>query len=84
MKRWAGPRRAAAGRNHGGSHHISPYAGASNASASIAGNELVVVFTPGLENARTYRINLNGEVTSIPGQFVEVSGLLGDVIAASW
>jgi hypothetical protein len=35
--------------------------------------------TPGLENARTYRVNIGPEVTSIPGQFIEVRGLLGDV-----
>jgi hypothetical protein len=56
-----------------------PYAGASTTSADVAGNELVITFSPGLENARTYRITLDAEVTSIPGQFVEVSGLLGDV-----
>jgi hypothetical protein len=56
-----------------------PYSGASTSSATIAGNALVLTITPGLENARTYRISLNGEVTSIPGQFAEVRGLLGDV-----
>jgi hypothetical protein len=56
-----------------------PYNGASTLSASLAGNELVLTFTPDLENARTYRIALGPEVTSIPNQTVEVRGLVGDV-----
>ena len=56
-----------------------PYSGASTSSATVAGNELVLTFTPGLENARIYRINIGPEVTSISGQSVEVSGLVGDV-----
>jgi hypothetical protein len=45
----------------------------------VVGNNLVLSFTPGLENARTYKITVNAGVTSIPGQFVEVAGLVGDV-----
>ena len=56
-----------------------PYSGASTNSAAIEGNELVLVFTPALENGRTYRINIGPEVTSLPGQFVEVRALVGDV-----
>jgi len=56
-----------------------PYSGLSTSSASVAGNTLVVTFTPGLENARTYKITLNSEVTSVAGQYVEVGGLVGDV-----
>jgi hypothetical protein len=55
-----------------------PYAGASVASGSIAGNDLVITFTPGLENARTYRINLGSPLTNIGGQSVQVRGLIGD------
>ena len=57
----------------------APYSGSAVLTPSLAGNNLVLVFTPGLENARTYRITVNSSVTSIPGQFVEVSGLVGDV-----
>ena len=57
----------------------APYTGASSSSAAVAGNELVLTFTPGLENARTYRLTLGAGVTSIAGQSVEVSGLIGDV-----
>jgi hypothetical protein len=32
-----------------------------------------------LENGRTYRLSLAAEVSSIPGQFVELRGLTGDV-----
>jgi hypothetical protein len=46
---------------------------------SIAGNELVLSFAPGLENARTYRVTVGADVTSISGQFVEITGLLGDL-----
>jgi hypothetical protein len=56
-----------------------PYSGASTVAASVVGNELVLTFTPGLENAHTYRISIGSEVTSIPGQFVEVRGLIGDI-----
>lgn len=56
-----------------------PYSGASAISASVAGNELVLTFTPDLENARTYRITMGTEVTRIPGQTVEVRGLVGDL-----
>jgi hypothetical protein len=45
----------------------------------VSGNELIVSFTPALENARTYRINIDASVSSIAGQFVEVRGLVGDV-----
>jgi hypothetical protein len=40
---------------------------------------LILTFSPALENATTYRITIGPEVTSIPGQFVQVRGLLGDV-----
>jgi hypothetical protein len=56
-----------------------PYTGASAPSASIEGNELVLTFTPALENGRTYRLTLGPDVTSIAGQFVEVRALQGDV-----
>ena len=56
-----------------------PYTGASTSSATVAGNELIVSFTPGLENARTYRLTLSEEVTSIANQAIEVRGLKGDV-----
>jgi hypothetical protein len=58
---------------------FAPYSGTSTSSALIAANELVLTFTPALENGRTYRMNLGAAVTSIPGQFVEVRGLVGDV-----
>jgi hypothetical protein len=32
-----------------------------------------------LENVRTYRLTIGSDVTSIPGQTVEVRGLVGDV-----
>ena len=57
----------------------APYSGASTYSATVVGNELVVVFTPGLENARAYKLKLNASITSILGQFIEVRGLVGDV-----
>jgi hypothetical protein len=56
-----------------------PYTGASTLAANVAGSELVVTFTPGLENLRTYRINIGPDVTSVAGQFVEVRALIGDV-----
>ena len=56
-----------------------PYSGSAILTSSVAGNVLVLTFAPGLENARTYEISVNASVTSIAGQFVEVSGLLGDV-----
>ena len=56
-----------------------PYTGASTTSATVEGNELVLTFTPALENARTYRITLGTEVTSIAAQSVEIRGLIGDV-----
>lgn len=56
-----------------------PYSGAATVSAGIGGNTLLLTFTPGLENARTYKITVNSSVSSIPGQFVEVAGLVGDV-----
>jgi hypothetical protein len=56
-----------------------PYSGASSVSAAVVGNELVLNFIPGLENARTYRITIGPEVTSIAGQSLEVRGLIGDV-----
>ena len=55
------------------------YSGGSAISAAVAGNELVLTFTPGLENARTYQITIGTELTSIADQFVEISGLIGDV-----
>lgn len=56
-----------------------PYSGTSTSSAVVAGNELVLTFTPSLENARAYRVHIGPEVTSIAGQFVEVRSLVGDV-----
>ena len=56
-----------------------PYTGASTSSATVVANELVLTFTPALENARTYRITLGPGVTSIAGQFLEVRALVGDV-----
>jgi hypothetical protein len=56
-----------------------PYAGGSSVSGSLAGNELVLSFSPPLENGRTYRLNIGPEVTSVGGQSVEVRGLVGDV-----
>ena len=56
-----------------------PYSGSAILTPSVAGNVLVLTFAPGLENARTYKISVNAGVTSIAGQFVEVSGLVGDV-----
>lgn len=56
-----------------------PYTGASAGSAAAIGNELVLMFSPGLENGRTYRATLGPDVTNLPGQFVEVRGLIGDV-----
>ena len=44
----------------------------------MAGNELVLTFTPGLENARKYRVTVGPEVTSIAGQAIEVRGLIAD------
>jgi hypothetical protein len=54
------------------------YTGASTTSAAVAANELVLTFTPALENARTYRMTIGAEVTSVPGQSVAVRGLVGD------
>ena len=56
-----------------------PYTGSSVVGAAVAGNELVLTFAPALENARTYRITLGPEVSSIAGQMLEIRGLLGDV-----
>ena len=58
---------------------FAPYSGASTSSATVTGNELLLNFSPGLENARTYRITLGPEVTTIAGQAVEVRGLVADV-----
>lgn len=55
------------------------YSGSSVASTNIAGSELVLSFSPSLENLRTYRINIGSAVTSIAGQYVEIRGLVGDV-----
>jgi hypothetical protein len=60
---------------------FAPYSGTATLSATVAGNELVLSFSPGLENARTYSITPGPEVTSIAGQFVQVRGLLGDATA---
>ena len=57
----------------------TPYTGSSVVGASVAGNELVLTVAPALENARTYRITLGTEVSSIAGQTLEIRGLLGDV-----
>lgn len=56
-----------------------PYGGASTGLGRVLGNELVITFTPGLENARSYLLNLDATITSIGGQNVEVRGLIGDV-----
>lgn len=56
-----------------------PYVGGSQGSGRVVGNELVITFTPGLENARSYLLSLGAEITSIAGQTVEVRGLVGDV-----
>jgi hypothetical protein len=56
-----------------------PYLGSSVISGNVTGSELVLIFTPGLENLRTYRITVNPNVTSLPGQSVEVRSLVGDV-----
>lgn len=57
----------------------APYSGDSVVSCSVSGSALILNFTPGLENGRTYRIFLGPDVTSTPGQFVDVRGLMGDV-----
>jgi hypothetical protein len=57
------------------------YAGAAVGNGSVVGNELVIVFTPGLENARTYRLTIGADVTSIGGQTVDVRNLIGDTNA---
>jgi hypothetical protein len=56
-----------------------PYSGASSVTAAVQGNDLVLTCTPALENARTYRINIGPDVSTIAGQSVEVRGLFGDV-----
>jgi hypothetical protein len=61
-----------------------PYAGTSTMLTSVSGHELEVAFKPGLENGRTYRITLGPPVTAVPGQSIEVRGLLGDVNADGW
>jgi hypothetical protein len=57
----------------------APYTGSATVNGTVAGNELVLTFTPGLENARTYRLTLGPEVTSIVDQTIEVRSLVGDV-----
>jgi hypothetical protein len=54
------------------------YVGGSTMSANVSGNDLVLTFTPGLENLGTYRLNIGSSMTSLMGQFVEVRALLGD------
>jgi hypothetical protein len=54
-----------------------PYAGASQVDCVRAGNVLTCTFTPGLENARTYRVSV--PVSSTLAQFFEVRALVGDV-----
>jgi hypothetical protein len=61
------------------SPEFAAYAGACTITSVVEGQELVVSFTPGLENGRSYRMTLAGEITSVAGQTVEFRGLLGDV-----
>ena len=56
-----------------------PYSGSASVTGSVLGNELILSFNPGLENARTYRFTLGAEVTSVADQTIEVRSLLGDV-----
>lgn len=59
--------------------NYGPYTGSAVVNATVTGNELVLAFTPPLENGRTYRLTPGPDVTSVSGQFIEVRGLLGDV-----
>jgi hypothetical protein len=61
-----------------------PYDGGSAMSAVASGNELILTFAPGLENARTYRFSLAGPVTSVAGQTLEVRGLFADVTSSGF
>ena len=56
-----------------------PYSGTSTAVPFISGNDLLLRFSPALENARTYLLEMGPEVTSVAGQTLEIRGLLGDV-----
>jgi hypothetical protein len=47
--------------------------------AEVKCNELVLFLDPPLENGRTYRITLGGEVTAMAGQSFEVRCLMGDM-----
>jgi hypothetical protein len=59
------------------------YSGSSTISASISGNALVLMFTPALENARTYKFQLSGPpLTSVTGQAFEVRCLRADVTSS--
>jgi hypothetical protein len=59
---------------------FSPYSGMADLSAEMdaATGELVVFFSPALENARTYRLLIGGDATSLAGQSIDVRGLRGD------
>jgi hypothetical protein len=57
------------------------YSGASVMNASLQGSELVLTFSPPLENARTYKVEIGADVTSVANQALEVRALLGDVFA---
>jgi hypothetical protein len=61
----------------------APYGGASVASASVAGNDLTLDFTPPLEDCRTYRFTIGPDVTSLAGQSFQVRSLRGDCSAVA-
>jgi hypothetical protein len=55
---------------------LVPYSGAATMTCAPSGSDLVCLFAPGLENARTYRITVTwATVTAM----VELRGLIGDV-----
>jgi len=74
-----GPTAAAIEQRTCAAPEYTPYTGAAAASARVVDHELVLSFAPGLENGRTYRINLDPAVSSVEGQFVELRVLYGDV-----
>jgi hypothetical protein len=66
-------------RTCGDSGRYVPYTSAFTAYASVAGNDLVLHFTPALQNAAAYRLTLGPGISAIPGESIEVRGLTGDV-----
>jgi hypothetical protein len=45
---------------------------------SACANELTLTFSPGLPNARKYRVGMGSNITTAANQYVEIRGLIGD------